>query len=62
MASTARWSGTGGGDRRPSGGKGKILVRLKKPGAFERAALRYLEKEYRECVARGEQPPFDLEI
>ena len=62
MASTARWSGAGGGDHRPSGGKGKILVRSKKPGTFERAALRYLEKEDRECVARGEQPPFDLEI
>ena len=21
----------------------------------------YLEKEYRECMARGEEPPFDLE-
>jgi len=29
--------------------------------AFERAALRYLEKKYRECVARGKEPPFDLE-
>ena len=34
---------------------------MKKPGAFERAVLRYLEKEYRECVARGKEPPFDLE-
>ena len=33
----------------------------KKPSAFHRTALRYLEKEYRECVARGEEPPFDLE-
>ena len=24
-------------------------------------ALRYLEKEYRECMARGEEPPFDLD-
>ena len=26
-----------------------------------RAALCYLEKEYRECMARGEEPPVDLE-
>ena len=35
--------------------------RSKKPSAFHRAALRYLEKEYRECMARGEEPLFDLE-
>ena len=23
--------------------------------------LHYLEKEYKECVARGEEPPFDFE-
>ena len=51
------------GDRCPSGEKGTTPVgrRSKKPSAFHRAALRYLEKEYRECVARGEEPPFDLE-
>ena len=65
MASAAGGSGLGGGDHCPSGGKSKTPVgphvRSKKPGAFERAALRYLEKKYRECVARGEEPPFDLE-
>ena len=62
MASTAGGSGAGGGDRCPSGEKGTTPVgrRCKKPSAFHRAALRYLE-EYRECVARGEEPPFDLE-
>jgi len=63
MASTAGGSGAGGGDRCPSGEKGTTRVgrRSKKPSAFHRAALRYLEKEYRECMARGEEPPFDLE-
>ena len=63
MASAAGGSGAGGGDRCPSGEKGTTPVghRCKKPSAFHRAALRYLEKEYRECVARGEKPPFDLE-
>ena len=50
-------SGAGGGDRCPSGEKGTIRVgrRSKKHSAFHRASLRYLEKEYRECVARGEK-------
>jgi len=63
MASTAGGSGAGVGNRCPSGEKGTTPVgrRCKKPSAFHRAALRYLEKEYRECVARGEEPPFDLE-
>ena len=63
MASAAGGSGAGGGDRCPSGEKGTTPVgrRCKKSSAFHRAALRYLEKEYRECVARGEEPPFDLE-
>jgi len=63
MASTAGGSGAGGGDRCPSGEKGTTRIgrRSKKPSAFHRAALRYLEKEYRECMARGEEPPFDLE-
>ena len=39
----------------------EYVVGPKKPSAFHRAALRYLEKEYRECVERGEEPPFDLE-
>ena len=63
MASAAGGSGAGGGDCCPSGEKGTTPVgrRSKKPSVFHRAALRYLEKEYRECVARGEEPPFDLE-
>ena len=63
MASAAGESGAGGGDRCPSGEKGTtpVVRRCKKPSAFHRAALHYLEKEYRECVARGEEPPFDLE-
>src|SRR6185503_11903141 len=63
MASAAGGSGAGGSDRCPSGEKGTTPVgrHCKKPSAFHRAALRYLEKEYRECVARGEKPPFDLE-
>ena len=63
MASAAGGSGGGGGDRCPSGEKGTTPVghRPKKLSAFHRAALHYLEKEYRECVARGEEPLFDLE-
>ena len=63
MASAAGGSGAGGGDRCPSREKGTTPVgrRRKKPSAFDRSALRYLEKEYRERVARGEEPPFDLE-
>ena len=63
MASAAGVSGAGGGDRCPSGEKGTTPVgrRCKKSSAFHRVALRYFEKEYRECVARGEEPPFDLE-
>ena len=55
MASTAGGSGADGGDRCPSGEKGTTPVgrRCKKPSAFHRAVLRYLEKKYRECVARG---------
>ena len=49
MASAAGGSGLGGGDHCPSGGKSKTPigphVRSKKPGAFERAALRYLGKK-----------------
>ena len=60
MTSAAGGSGGGGGERCPSGEKDTIPVdrRCKTPSAFHRAALRYLEKE---CVARGEEPPFDLE-
>ena len=63
MASAAGGSGTGGGDRCPSGEKGTTPVgrRCKKPSTFHRAVLHYLEKEYRECMARDEEPPFDLE-
>ena len=55
MASAAGGSGAGGGDRCPSGEKDTIRVgrQSKKPSAFYRAALRYLEKEYRECMARA---------
>ena len=54
MASAAGGSGAGGGDRCSSGEKGTTPVghRSKKSSAFHRAALRYLEKEYRECMAR----------
>ena len=63
MASAAGGSGAGGGYRSSSGEKGTTPVgrRCKKPNAFHRPALCYLEKEYRECVVRGEEPPFDLE-
>ena len=63
MASAAGGSGAGGGDHCLSGEKGTTPVgrRSKKPSTFHRAALRYLEKEYKKCVARGEEPPFDLE-
>ena len=63
MASAAGGSGASWGDRCPSGENGTTPIgrQCKKPNAFHRAALRYLEKEYRECVARGEKPPFDLE-
>ena len=52
MASAAGGSGAGGGDRCPSGEKGTTPLgrRCKKPNAFHRAALCYLEKKYRECV------------
>ena len=62
MASAAGGSGAGGGDRCPSReDTTPVGRRSKKSSAFHRAALRYLKKEYRECVARGEEPPFDLE-
>ena len=63
MASAAGGSGAGGGDRCPSGEKGITRVgrRSKKLSVFHRASLRYLEKEYRECMVRGKEPPFDLE-
>ena len=49
MASAAGGSDVGGGDHCPSGEKGTTPVgrRCKKSSAFHRAALRYLEKEYR---------------
>ena len=63
MASAAGGSGTDGGDRCPSAEKGTNRVgrRSKKPSTSHRTVLRYLEKEYRQCMARGEEPPFDLE-
>ena len=47
MVSAARGSGAGGGDRCPSREKGTTPVgrRCKKPNAFHRAALYYLEKK-----------------
>ena len=55
MASAAGGSDAGGGGRCPSGEKGTTRVgrRSKKPSVFHRAALHYLEKEYRECMARN---------
>ena len=46
MASAAGGSGAGGGDHCPSGEKDTSRVghRSKKPSAFHRVALRYLEK------------------
>jgi len=65
MASAAGGSGSGGGDRRSSRGKGKTPLgpheKTKKVGAWERAMLRYMDKEHEKCVARGEEPPFDIE-
>ena len=63
MASAARQSGAGGDNRCPSREKDTTLVdrRCKKPSAFHRTVLRYLEKGYRECMARGEEPLFDLD-
>ena len=63
MASAPGGSGAGGGDRCPSREKDTTLIgrRCKKPSVFHRTTLHYLEKKYRECVARGEEPPFDLE-
>ena len=55
MASAAGGNGAGGADRCPSGEKNTTRVgrQSKKHSAFHRAAPYYLEKEYRECVARG---------
>ena len=55
MASAAGGSGTGGGDRCPSGERGTTPVGrpCKKSSAFHRTALCYLEKVYRECMARA---------
>ena len=52
MASIAGGSGAGGGDRCPSGEKRTTPVgrRCKKPSAFHRATLRYLEKKNIENV------------
>ena len=63
MTSATGGSGASGGDRCPSGEKGTTPVgrRCKKSSAFYRAALRYLKKEYRECVTMGEEHLFDLE-
>jgi len=64
MAS-AGGSGTSDGDRRSSRGKGKTPVvpneKSKKPGAWVKAQLSFLQKKHEECVAKGEEPGFDLE-
>jgi len=58
MSSAAGGSGDAGGH--PSKGKRPLGSNTKanKPGAFERAMLRFLQKEHEKCVARGEEPPF----
>jgi hypothetical protein len=54
MADAAGGSEAGGGVRGSSRGKSKTLVgpreKLKKPGAWVRAQLRYLEKKYEQYV------------
>ena len=62
MASATGGSGDGGGDRRSSSGKGKIIVgpqhKPKKKSALEKAMLRYLQQRHEEAVAAGQEPPF----
>ena len=62
MASATGGSGNGGGDRRSSFGKGKIIVgpqdKPKKMSALEKAMLRYLQKRHEEVIAAGQEPPF----
>jgi hypothetical protein len=57
MADAVGGSGAGGGDCGSSKGKGKTPVgpheKSKKPGAWVRAQLRYLEKEHEQYVAGG---------
>ena len=62
MASAAGGSGVGGGDHCPSGEKGTTPVghQSKKPSAFIGQRSIIWKKEYKECVARGKEPPFDL--
>lgn len=54
MATAAACSGNGGGDRRSSRGKGKIIVgphdKPKKMNTWERAILRYLERCHKNVV------------
>ena len=63
MASAAGGSGAGGGDHCPSGEKGTTQVgrRSKNLVLFIGQCSIVWKKEYRECMARGEEPPFDLE-
>jgi len=62
---TAGGSGTGDSDRGSSRGKGKTTVpphdKSKKPGPWVKAQLNFLIKTHEECVARGEEPGFDLQ-
>ena len=60
MATVAGGSGAGaGGGRRCSSGTPPVVPQKpKKPSAWEKACIRYLEAVHVECVARGEEPPF----
>jgi hypothetical protein len=57
MADVARGSGAGGCDHGSSRRKSRTPVdpheKWKKPGAWVRAQLRYLEKEHEQYVARA---------
>ena len=62
MATAAGGSGDGGGDRRSSRCKGKIIVgphdKPKKMSTWERAMLRYLERCHEDAVVAGQKSPF----
>nr|TKV90402.1 hypothetical protein SEVIR_9G026200v2 [Setaria viridis] len=60
MAFAAGSSGDGGGDRRSSRGKEKIIVdpHDKKMSIWEKAMLRYLQRCHEDVVAVGHEPPF----
>jgi hypothetical protein len=62
MADAARGSGAGGGDRGSSRRKSKTPVgpheKSKKPGAWVRAQLHYLEKEHEQISCKGRATSF----